>query len=1042
MAVHGGSAPDAFAQGATIGIYTDQAGTTCSFSGDAPGTVTAYVVCRPTVAGVRAVQFSAPLPPCLGATIEEEITPVGALSIGSVETGISIVLPQCSALPAVVLKIIYSRSGSTTPCCEYPIVADPGPGVLSTVDCAGAEVSTTGLVSHFNADASCACAGNSQPSIPDNPMPPDFADGQSVATSMSWSATDIDGNLAEYDLYLGTSPSPPLVAAGLTQANYTPSAALEPLTRYYWRVVARDALGLETAGFTWTFTTRLVNSPPDAPRILDPPDGAQNVPLDVIVRWTALDIDEDPLVFDLYFGTSSTPALVAADLTLPEYSPGPLSYETSYYWRVVARDPLGHEATGPVWNFFTRPANFPPNPPANISPADLSKDRPLTTTLSWAASDPENDPLVFDVYMWVHPSPPTLVATGLTTRSYSPASLTFLTWYHWKVVARDDQGRTAPGPEWIFQTRPENYPPAKPSNPSPTNDARNRPVTSTLGWQCSDPDGGPITFYVYFGATAPPPLVASDVATNSYDPGPLAFLRTYWWMIVARDPYGAETAGPTWSFTTKANSAPSAPSNPNPPHNSSSTLLSPVLSWAATDPDGQPLRYNVYFGTTSPPPLVTSGLTEPTYAPGALEPLAQYFWRVVVSDGALSTSGPTWSFTTIPPGDVDGDGTITLADASCALHVFVGMGGCAAAGGALAADVNCSAGVTPRDARCIHKQVVDGSCPFCGGAGEAPAPVTLAPLVTAGPVWESDDTLNVSLFVAGVPLLESFGFNLSTDSRVRLVGLVRRGATSAFEAMEMGVGGAGELSWIGGYALTGVPAVSKVELVRLRFVVDSGSGGYAFIEGFVDDLAGAGHVIVSLGGGGDPTPVLFTRFEAVLEDGGVDVRWELKNDEAMESFTLYRREGAAPLADVIAQGPINTRAGSYLDRSAEAAKTYRYEMLVQTQDGDEFRSPVATVTTLASLLVLGQNHPNPFNPQTTIPYELPNTTPSMHVRLLILDTTGRVVRTLVDVDQTGGPREAVWNGRDEGGHAVSSGVYFYVLDAGGERRTRKLVLLK
>ena len=323
-----------------------------------------------------------------------------------------------------------------------------------------------------------------------------------------------------------------------------------------------------------------------------------------------------------------------------------------------------------------------------------------------------------------------------------------------------------------------------------------------------------------------------------------------------------------------------------------------------------------------------------------------------------------------------------------------------------------------------------------------PVSVTSTPLVTAGPVSESDDTLNVSLYVAGVPSLESFGFNLMTDPRVRLVGLLRRGATSTFEAMEVGVGDPGEPRWIGGYSLTGVPAVSKVELVRLRFVVDSGSGGYAFIETFVDDLAGAGFVIVDLISGGDPTPVLFTRFEAVLENGGVDVRWELTNDEAMESFTLYRRAGAASLADVIAQGPVNTGAGSYFDRSTADGTTYRYEMLVRTRDGGAFRSPVATVTTPTRLLVLGQNHPNPFNPQTTIPYELPNTAQAVHARLVILDTAGRVVRTLIDEDQSGGLREAVWDGRNDVGSTVSSGVYFYVLDAGGERRTRKLVLLK
>ncbi len=1137
-AIQVGSAPvPALAQGASIGIYSDQSGNICSFSGNSPGTFTAYIVCRPNVNGVTAVEFAAPPPSCLGAVIEEEILPIGALAIGSVETGISIVLPQCSMLPTTVLKVIYSRTGSTTPCCEYPIVADLVPGVLSTVDCAGVEVSTSGVVSHFNADASCPCAGNSQPSMPDNPMPNDLAVGLSVMSSMSWTGSDIDGNLAEFDLYLGTSSSPPLVAAGLTQPGYTPPSPLEPLTRYYWRVVARDALGLETSGFIWTFTTRLVNSPPGSPRPLDPLNGAQAVPLDVIVRWMAADIDDDPLVFDLYFGTSPTPPLVATDFALTEYSPGQLSYETTYYWRVVARDPLGQETSGPVWSFVTRPVNFPPDPPENVSPYSGANNQPVTVTLTWSATDADNDTLVFDVYLgtvvppplaatgvntkyyspgvlafgtkyywrivardghggatsgtttsfttrpenypptapsnpvpangatnqlvtttlaWQSSdpdghaitydvyfgttSPPPLIASNVTTKTYAPGLLAFATTYRWKIVARDELGATTSGSIWSFSTRVANYPPSAPSSPSPANNATNRPVTTTLGWQCSDSDGDAITYDVYFGTASPPPLVASNVATKAYAPGPLAFATTYRWKIVARDAPGAETSGPIWSFTTKANSAPTAPSNPNPPNNSAS-LLSPTLSWTSTDVDGQPLTHSVYFGTTSAPPMVASGLTAPSYTPGTLEATVQYFWRVVVSDGVLSTSGPTWKFTAFRPGDVDADGVITLADASCALKLFVGTGDCAAGGGAVAADINCSGFVTPRDARCIHKHVLNGSCTFCGESGEEPASAASTPLVTAGPVWESDDTLNVSLFVAGVPSLESFGFNLIHDPTARLVGLVRRSVTTAFEAMEVGVEVAWEPIWIGGYTLGGVPAVSTVELVRLRFVIDSGNGGSVLVRDFVDDLEGANPLFVVLGGGGS-VPVLFTRFDAVLEDGGVDVRWELTNDEAMESFALYRREGAAPLADVIAQGPVNTGAGSYLDRSAGAGKTYRYEMLVQTQDGDAFRSPVATVTTPASSLVLGQNHPNPFNPQTTIPYELPSTAQAVHARLVILDTAGRVVRTLVDEDQAGGSREAVWNGRNDAGGTVSSGVYFYVLDAGGERRTRKLVLLK
>jgi hypothetical protein len=158
----------------------------------------------------------------------------------------------------------------------------------------------------------------------------------------------------------------------------------------------------------------------------------------------------------------------------------------------------------------------------------------------------------------------------------------------------------------------------------------------------------------------------------------------------------------------------------------------------------------------------------------------------------------------------------------------------------------------------------------------------------------------------------------------------------------------------------------------------------------------------------------------------------------MDSYTLYRRESDAS-ALAMATAPVTGVEGSYVDTSVEAGKTYHYELLVRTTDGDEFRSPVATVATTALGLALHQNIPNPFNPLTTIRYDLPL---AARVRLSIVEVSGRRVRTLVDEQQAAGSREILWNGRDDDGHAVSSGVYFYVLDAGKQRLTRKLVLLK
>ncbi|HMI30867.1 MAG TPA: FlgD immunoglobulin-like domain containing protein [Candidatus Limnocylindrales bacterium] len=88
---------------------------------------------------------------------------------------------------------------------------------------------------------------------------------------------------------------------------------------------------------------------------------------------------------------------------------------------------------------------------------------------------------------------------------------------------------------------------------------------------------------------------------------------------------------------------------------------------------------------------------------------------------------------------------------------------------------------------------------------------------------------------------------------------------------------------------------------------------------------------------------------------------------------------------------------------------------------------------------LEQNRPNPFNPETVIPYDAG---PGGHVVLRIFDPSGRLVRTLVDVDQPSGIYRSRWNGRNDRGAAVASGRYFYRLTVGTTIQTRGMVLLK
>jgi len=91
-------------------------------------------------------------------------------------------------------------------------------------------------------------------------------------------------------------------------------------------------------------------------------------------------------------------------------------------------------------------------------------------------------------------------------------------------------------------------------------------------------------------------------------------------------------------------------------------------------------------------------------------------------------------------------------------------------------------------------------------------------------------------------------------------------------------------------------------------------------------------------------------------------------------------------------------------------------------------------------VVLAQNSPNPFNPRTTIVFEVPSRT---SVNLQVFDMAGRLVKVLLDTEMVEpGRTVSVWNGQDDKGQSVAAGVYFYRLEAGEYSETRRMTLIK
>jgi hypothetical protein len=94
---------------------------------------------------------------------------------------------------------------------------------------------------------------------------------------------------------------------------------------------------------------------------------------------------------------------------------------------------------------------------------------------------------------------------------------------------------------------------------------------------------------------------------------------------------------------------------------------------------------------------------------------------------------------------------------------------------------------------------------------------------------------------------------------------------------------------------------------------------------------------------------------------------------------------------------------------------------------------------LASRIQLSQNSPNPFSLNTSVRFTLPL---QDHVLLRIYDCSGRLVRTMVNDVRAAGEYSLVWDGRNQRGHGVTSGLYYYELLTGGVSEVRRMVLLR
>ncbi len=180
----------------------------------------------------------------------------------------------------------------------------------------------------------------------------------------------------------------------------------------------------------------------------------------------------------------------------------------------------------------------------------------------------------------------------------------------------------------------------------------------------------------------------------------------------------------------------------------------------------------------------------------------------------------------------------------------------------------------------------------------------------------------------------------------------------------------------------------------------------------------------------------------------VDIRWAAADNRQVDSVSVFYSQNAGSDFILIASGEPNDSLYRWI--APEIASDSCLVKIVAFDPGKltgeglcggffSIRATTGVGDLPAIAFSLSQNYPNPFNPSTTIEYSLAKTSP---VEIAIFDVNGRKVRTLVGGIETQGAHKAVWNGKNDRGTSVASGMYFYRLAAGDFTQIRKMILLR
>lgn len=307
--------------------------------------------------------------------------------------------------------------------------------------------------------------------------------------------------------------------------------------------------------------------------------------VEFFTHWLqVIDSTGEKVIYDLYLGTDPNPALFKSNLdptingpissneyifegngligntfydvvTYVNFSADTLSSNTTYYWKVIAKNESGETSESEIFSFRTYRENYRPSIPILLSPSNGEINVSATPTLSWTRStDADGDTIKYLIQLKNDYESYHTIASGIIDTSYTFSSpLEDFSTYHWKVYALDGYTPITTASSLISSFTVENYkndPPEIKALTSPTNGATNlgfNPVK--LKWKADEIDNEPLLYDIYADQTSnPKTLIAHNITEDSLV---YKFNKhgTYFWKVVAKDTLGLTDTSQVYSFS-------------------------------------------------------------------------------------------------------------------------------------------------------------------------------------------------------------------------------------------------------------------------------------------------------------------------------------------------------------------------------------------------------------------------------------------------------------------------------------------------------------